>query len=124
MSTAVNTKEALQTLRLFGKKKQLISNGKKRWNNVLSWDFSKPEVKWFEGGQLNITENCLDRHLSARGEQTAIKWIANDPNEQSKCLSYKELHLAVCQFANVLKNNGAKKEIEFVCTCLWCQNLQ
>ena len=81
----------------------------KKWDNVLSWDFSKPEVKWFEGGQLNITENCLDRHLSARGEQTAIKWIANDPNEQSKCLSYKELHLAVCQFANVLKNNGAKK---------------
>ncbi len=81
----------------------------KKWNNVLRWDFSKPEVKWFEGGQLNITENCLDRHLSTRGEQTAIKWIANDPNEQSKCLSYKELHLAVSQFANVLKDNGAKK---------------
>ena len=81
----------------------------KKWNNVLSWDFSKPEVKWFEGGQLNITENCLDRHLTTRGEQTAIKWIANDPNEQSKCLSYKELYLAVCQFANVLKNNGATK---------------
>jgi acetyl-CoA synthetase len=76
---------------------------------VLQWDFSKPEVKWFEGGGLNITENCLDRHLEKRGNQTAIKWIANNPNEQSRCLSYKELHTEVCKFANVLKNNGAKK---------------
>jgi acetyl-CoA synthetase len=75
----------------------------------LSGDFSKPEIKWFEGGKLNITENCLDRHLEKRGNQTAIKWIANNPNEQSRCLSYKELHSEVCKFANVLKNNGAKK---------------
>ena len=81
----------------------------KKWDNVLSWDFSKPEIKWFEGGKLNITENCLDRHLETRGEQTAIKWIANNPNEKSRSLSYKELHIEVCKFANVLKNNGAKK---------------
>ena len=55
---------------------------RKKWDNVLSWDFNKPEVKWFEGGQLNITENCLDRHLEKRGNQTAIKWIANNPEEQ------------------------------------------
>ena len=82
---------------------------KKKWENVLSWDFSKPEVKWFEGGKLNITENCLDRHLEKRGDQTAIKWIANNPEEKIKCLSYKELYLEVCKFSNVLKNNGAKK---------------
>jgi len=82
---------------------------KKKWGKVLSWDFSKPEIKWFEGGKLNIIENCLDRHLETRGEQTAIKWIANNPNEQSRSLSYKELHAEVCKFANVLKNNGAKK---------------
>ena len=82
---------------------------RKKWDNVLSWDFNKPEVKWFEGGQLNITENCLDRHLEKRGNQTAIKWIANNPEEQNKCLSYSELYDEVCRFSNVLKNNGAKK---------------
>ena len=82
---------------------------KKKWDNVLSWDFSKPEIKWFEGGKLNITENCLDRHLGKRGDQTAIKWIANNPEEKNRCLSYKELHLEVCRFSNVLKKNGAKK---------------
>jgi acetyl-CoA synthetase len=81
----------------------------KKWDSVLKWDFSKPEIKWFEGGKLNITENCLDRHLEQKSEQTAIKWIANNPNEQSRCLSYKELHTEVCKFANVLKNNGAIK---------------
>ncbi len=81
----------------------------KKWDTVLQWDFTKPEVKWFEGGKLNITENCLDRHLEQRGNQTAIKWIANNPNEQSRRLSYKKLHTEVCKFANVLKNNGVKK---------------
>ena len=81
----------------------------KKWDKVLSWDFTKPEIKWFEGGKLNITENCLDRHLKTKGEQTAIKWIANNPNEQSRCLSYNELHTEICKFANVLKNNDAKK---------------
>ena len=82
---------------------------KKKWDNILSWDFTKPEVKWFDGAKLNITENCLDRYLDKIANQTAIKWIANDPNEQSKSLSYKELHTEVCKFSNVLKNNGARK---------------
>ena len=81
----------------------------KKWDKVLSWDFSKPEIKWFEGGKLNITENCLDRYLEKRGEQTAIKWIANNSNEKGRSLSYRELHTEVCKFSNVLKNNGAKK---------------
>ena len=82
---------------------------RKKWKNVLSWDFTKPEIKWFEGGELNITENCLDRHLEKRGNQTAIKWIANDPKEETINLSYRELHKQVCKFANVLKKNGALK---------------
>jgi len=81
----------------------------KKWNNVLSWDFNIPEIKWFEGGKLNITENCLDRHLKERGDQVAIKWVANNPKEKNKNLSYKELYTKVCKFANVLKKNGAKK---------------
>ena len=82
---------------------------KKKWDTVLSWDFEKPEVKWFEGGKLNISENCLDRHLKNKGNQTAIKWIANNPEEKNRCLSYSELYDEVCRFSNVLKNNGAKK---------------
>jgi len=81
----------------------------KKWKTVLQWDFTKPEIKWFEEGKLNITENCLDRHLEKRGNQTAIKWVANNPKEAIRNISYKELHAEVCKFANVLKNNGVKK---------------
>ena len=93
----------------FWKNKALNFLWKRKWNRVLSWDFNKPEVKWFEGGKLNITENCIDRHLEERGNQIAIKWIANNPDEDSRNLTYKQLHDEVCKFSNVLKNNGAKK---------------
>ena len=76
---------------------------RKRWDKVLSWDFDKPEVRWFEGAKLNITENCLDRHLQTRGNKTAILFEPNDPNEPAQHISYIELHKRVCQFANVLK---------------------
>ena len=69
----------------------------------------KPEVKWFDGGKLNITENCLDRHLENRGDQVVIKWIANNPDEMSVNITYNQLHLNVCKFSNVLKKNGVKK---------------
>jgi len=82
---------------------------KKKWDKVLDWNFTEPKVNWFNGGKLNITENCLDRHLTDRADQTAILWEANDPKEPSRKISYKELHAEVCRFANVLKNNGAKK---------------
>ncbi|MGY8987273.1 MAG: acetate--CoA ligase [Flavobacteriales bacterium] len=82
---------------------------KKKWDKVLSWDFTKPDVKWFIGGQLNITENCLDRHLEKRGSQIAIKWISNNTDEPNRDLSYSQLHKEVCKFSNVLKKNGAKK---------------
>ena len=82
---------------------------KKKWDNILDWNFEEPKVKWFEGGKLNITENCLDRHLETRGNQTAIIWEPNNPNDKVVKLTYKELHQKVSEFANVLKNNGAKK---------------
>lgn len=82
---------------------------RKKWDKILEWNFVEPNVKWFIGGKLNITENCLDRHLQEKGNQTAIIWESNDPKEKSRKLSYKELHQEVCRFANVLKNNGAKK---------------
>jgi len=82
---------------------------RKKWDNVLSWDFSKPEVKWFEGAQLNITENCIDRHLATRGDKTAILFEPNDPNEAAQHITYKQLHTRVNQFANVLKSQGIQK---------------
>ena len=81
----------------------------KKWDKVLEWNFDEPNVKWFVGGKLNITENCLDRHLADKSNQTAILWEPNDPRTPSRKISYKDLHKQVCQFANVLKNNGAKK---------------
>jgi acetyl-CoA synthetase len=82
---------------------------RRKWDKVLDWNFTDPRVKWFPGAQLNITENCLDRHLAERGDQPAIIWEPNDPEEDYRILSYKELHFKVCQFAQVLKNNGVKK---------------
>ncbi|OYX28000.1 MAG: acetate--CoA ligase [Flavobacteriales bacterium 32-35-8] len=81
----------------------------KKWDNVLSWDFSKPEVKWFEGAKLNITENCIDRHLATRGEKTAIIFEPNSPDEPSEHITYNQLHERVNKFANVLKAEGIKK---------------
>src|SRR6185312_7693141 len=82
---------------------------RRKWDKVLEWNFSDPQVKWFAGGKLNVTENCLDRHLAERGDQPAIIWEPNDPKEPNRILSYRDLHFSVCQFANVLKNNGLKK---------------
>ena len=82
---------------------------RKKWDKVLEWNFKEPDVKWFQGGKLNITENCLDRHLGEIGDQPAIIWEPNDPSENTRTLTYKKLHEKVCQFAQVLKNNGVKK---------------
>ncbi|WP_442847217.1 acetate--CoA ligase [Leeuwenhoekiella sp. H156] len=81
----------------------------KRWDNVLSYDFEKPEFKWFEGAQLNITENCIDRHLRTRGDQTAILFEPNNPDEEALHITYNELHDRVCKMANVLKAEGIEK---------------
>lgn len=82
---------------------------KKKWDRVLDWNFSEPKIEWFGGAKLNITENCLDRHLEHNGDDIAIIWESNDPDEASRNISYRELHQQVCTFSNVLKQNGAKK---------------
>jgi len=81
----------------------------KPWDKVLEWNFKEPNVKWFINAKLNITENCLDRHLETNGDKTALIWEPNDPKESFRKLTYKELHFKASQFAHVLKNNGAKK---------------
>ena len=82
---------------------------KKKWDSVLNWNFQEPKVEWFKGASLNITENCLDRHLENFGDRPAIIWEPNDPEEHHRVLTYKDLHKKVCQFAHVLENNGVKK---------------
>ncbi len=82
---------------------------REKWNKVLEWNFKEPSVKWFQGAKLNITENCLDRHIEKLGSQPAIIWEPNDPSEHHRVLTYKELLFKVKQFSNVLKNNGVKK---------------
>ena len=81
----------------------------KPWEKTLEWDFDGPDVKWFIGGRLNITENCLDRHLEQRGNKLALTWEPNDPKERFVRLTYRELHEQVCRMANVLKRNGIRK---------------
>ena len=82
---------------------------RKKWTKTLEYDFNKPEFKWFLNGKLNITENCLDRHLKHNPNKTAILFEPNDPKEATQKISYKELHRRVCVFANVLKNKNVKK---------------
>lgn len=82
---------------------------KKKWDKVLDWNFEEPKIRWFINGKLNITENCLDRWVKTQPDATAILWESNSPKEKQRVISYSELHFKVCQFANVLKNNGAKK---------------
>ncbi len=81
----------------------------KRWDKVLEWDFSTPKIEWFKGAKLNITENCIDRHLRTKGDKTAILFEPNDPKEKAQHISYNELYERVNKFANVLKDQGLKK---------------
>ncbi len=80
----------------------------KKWDNVLDWDYHKGHIRWFEGASLNVSYNCIDRHLETRGDQTAIIWEGDDPNDD-KHITYKELHQEVCKLSNVLKARGVKK---------------
>ena len=82
---------------------------KKKWSKVLEYDFSKPKFEWFVDGKLNITQNCLDRHVENTPEKTAIIFEPNNPEDKTLHISYKELHSKVCSFANVLKNNNVTK---------------
>ena len=76
----------------------------KKWDSVKKGDFNDLDVKWFDGGQTNMSYNCLDRHLKDKGDKTALIYEDNDPNVPAKHYSYKELHQEVCRFANVLKD--------------------
>ena len=82
---------------------------KKKWDRVLDWNFTEPKIEWFKGGKLNITENCIDRHLETKGEDPAFIWEPNNPEDRTRTVTYNRLHKRVCQFAQVLKNNGVKK---------------
>ena len=80
----------------------------KTWDKVQDWDFKTGLIRWFEGGKLNVSYNCLDRHLETRGDQVALLWEGDDP-EVDKAITYRELHEEVCKFSNVLKQRGVKK---------------
>jgi acetyl-CoA synthetase len=82
---------------------------RKKWDKVLDWNFREPKVEWFKGAKLNITENCIDRHLETMGEKPAIIWEPNHPDERVRVVTYNRLHKRVCQVAQMLKNNGVKK---------------
>jgi len=82
---------------------------RKKWDKVLEWNFAEPKIEWFKGAKLNITENCIDRHLEKLGDKPAIIWEPNHPDERLRVVTYNRLHKRVCQFAQVLINNGVKK---------------
>ncbi len=82
---------------------------RKKYEKVLDWNFTEPKVEWFAGGKLNITENCIDRHLPTMADKPAIIWEPNNPEERVRTVTYARLHKRVCQFAQVLRNNGVKK---------------
>lgn len=82
---------------------------RKKWDKVLEWNFKEPKIEWFKGAKLNITENCIDRHLATMSDKPAIIWEPNNPEERVRIVTYERLHKRVCQFAQVLKNNGVKK---------------
>jgi acetyl-CoA synthetase len=82
---------------------------RKKWDKVMDWNFKEPRVRWFDGAKLNITENCLDRHIIDKADQPAIIWEPNDPAQKNRVLTYRELLKEVCRFCHVLKNNGVQK---------------
>ena len=84
-------------------------NWQKKWDTVLEWNFKDPKIEWFTNAKLNITENCIDRHLATMADKPAIIWEPNNPEERTRTVTYARLHKRVCQFAQVLKNNGVKK---------------
>ena len=89
----------------------------KKWDKVLNWNFNEPKTEWFINAKLNITENCIDRHLEMMADKPAIIWEPNNPEERTRTVTYARLHKRVCQFAQVLK-----KATVFVFTWAWYQS--
>ncbi|MDF1779866.1 MAG: acetate--CoA ligase [Alcanivoracaceae bacterium] len=94
--------------RFWGARAEQLLTWDKHWDEVCEWDFAEGQASWFRGGKLNVTTNCIDRHLADRADQTAIIWEGDEPDQQ-KHISYRELHEEVCRLANVLKQRGVKK---------------
>lgn len=97
---------ALENPEAFWEKQAQEFTWGKPWDTILKWDFETPDIRWFEGGELNITENCLDRHLPAKAHDIAFYWEPNTPTDTAKKITYQELFDEVCKFSNVLKKYG------------------
>jgi acetyl-CoA synthetase len=115
--TALITKEQYQSMyqrsmnepdAFWAEQAEAVADWFKKWDKVQEWDFQKADIKWFLAGKLNVSYNCLDRHLKSKGDQTAIIWESDDPGVDRK-FSYRELHEQVCRFANALKDRGVSK---------------
>lgn len=102
-------KKSVETPELFWAEQAETFSWHKKWDKVLDWNFVDLNIKWFDGAKLNISENCLDRHLTDKANQIAIIFEPNNPTEKVRKITYNELHIDVCKFANVLLANGAKK---------------
>ncbi len=107
--------ESVNDPEAFWAKEAETFNWHKKWDKTLEWDFDGPNVKWFQGGKMNITENCLDRHLAERGDQTALLFEPNDPGDPSRAITYKELHTEVCKTGNALRELGIGKGDRVCC---------
>ena len=105
----IEYQKSVENPELFWEEKALSFKWNKKWSQILKWEFETPEVNWFIGAKLNITENCLDRHLEKNANKTAIIWEPNDPNKPAIKITYSELHKKVSNFCNVLRSHGAKK---------------
>ncbi|MCX8020125.1 MAG: acetate--CoA ligase [Chitinophagaceae bacterium] len=102
-------KKSIESPELFWDEIARNFHWKKKWETVLEWNFTEPRVRWFEGAKLNITENCIDRHLETAAQRTAIIWEPNDPSEAVRLITYDDLHKNVCTAARMLKNLGVNK---------------
>ena len=102
-------KKSIEHPELFWAEQAETFEWKKKWDHVLNWNFDEPSIKWFEGGKLNITENCLDRHIASRGDQVAILWEPNNEADEVRSFTYKSLLAEVCKCANGLKSQGITK---------------
>lgn len=102
-------KESVENPEHFWEKIADTFEWKQKWDKVLEWNFDEPKVTWFKNAKLNITENCIDRHLATNANKLALIWEPNDPKEKYIRYTYRELHEHVCRYANALKNNGVQK---------------
>ncbi len=103
------TQQAIENPEGFWEEQARTFHWRKKWDKVLDWEFDTPAVKWFVGAKLNITENCLDRHLEIKGSQVALLWEPNEAGGAAKSYTYRELHAEVCRCANALKELGIGK---------------